>query len=62
MEILDAKWTPKINILLIRCECGNIISHRADRWQVYCHKCQNKENLSLIRQKYVYKNLKEGEK
>lgn len=39
MQILDAKWTPTVNILEIACDCGWVILHRADRWKVRCEKC-----------------------
>jgi len=53
MKIIDTEWTPKVNILHIRCNCcARVIKHRADRWWVYC-PCGNKRNLGKIREDYV---------
>jgi len=49
MKIIDARWTPQINILLILCTCGNTFEHRADRWRCRCFNCHREERLDKIR-------------
>lgn len=49
MNIIDVYWTKIINILVIECDCKNIIKHRSDRWNVFCNKCGKKENLGKLR-------------
>lgn len=39
MKIIDARWTPRVNMLLIECLCGNRFEHRSDRWIVRCRRC-----------------------
>jgi len=62
MELVDARWTPKINILIIHCkECQRTIEHRADRWTVHCHKpCKNFANLAQLRWWYVQNKQLKG--
>jgi hypothetical protein len=52
MVIINAVWTPKINLLLIGCQCGKLLWHRTDRWKVQC-PCGRTENLGVIRDRYV---------
>ena len=55
MAIVDARWTPQVNILIIRCnKCQRIIEHRADRWTVHCPRpCSNYANISALRWWYM---------
>lgn len=55
MRIIDAKWTARINILVILCPCKETILHRADRWLVRC-KCGRQGLLRDIRERYVSEN------
>jgi len=48
-RIVDADWTPEVNILLIRCRCGVTAKHRADRWIFRCPSCFHEESLEVIR-------------
>lgn len=52
MEVIDAKWTPTVNYLLIRCKCGEEFWHRADRFRVRCSGrfCSRTDNLSRMRE------------
>lgn len=52
MKIISAQWTPKINLLWIECECGNLFRRRADRWQVRC-MCGKVAHLADMREQYV---------
>lgn len=52
MQIVDARWTPRINILTIRCSCNRLFKHRADRWTVRCPYCSCKCGLTKLRDKY----------
>ena len=56
MRIVDAKWTPVVNMLIIDCECTGRISHRADRWNVRCIWCGNRANLTELRARYLEEN------
>jgi hypothetical protein len=49
MKIEDAYWTPEINILLIRCDCGCLFKQRADRRSVICCRCGNKGDLLMMK-------------
>ena len=51
MTITSARWTPRVNLLTIRCSCGRLFEHRADRWQVRC-VCGRQEGLGAIRERY----------
>jgi hypothetical protein len=44
MKIIDARWTPRVNILKIRCVCGHEFEHRAARRWVRCI-CGHQEDL-----------------
>jgi len=52
MRIEGACWTPSINRLLIRCQCGNLTKQSADRWKVRCY-CGLEENLAAIRTRHA---------
>ena len=49
MRLLDAEWTPVINLLILSCECGNKLIHPANHWGVRCPKCGKTENLGTLR-------------
>ena len=48
MQIVDARWTPTVNILRIRCDCRTLFSHPANLWQVRC-PLGHKANLAELR-------------
>lgn len=65
MRIIDARWTPTINYLIIECECGLRFVHRADRWKVRCHHvgltgiikgCEATAHLGELRQRYAFEH------
>jgi len=56
MEIIDAKWTPKVNLLKIKCCCGNKFYHRADRKKVKFFNCNRAGYLWFIRKQYRMQN------
>ena len=60
MQLIDAKWTPKVNLLKIRCPCGNEFWHRADRRKVKCPECDYDWHLGAIREQYRLEKTKEG--
>jgi len=62
MQLIDAKWTPKVNLLKIKCRCGNEFWHRADRWRVKCPECDYEDHLGPIRRRYLLQNQEKGEK
>ena len=52
MEIVTARWTKDVNMLLIKCyHCGKQHEHRSDRWRVICPHCGFRGNLSMAREK-----------
>jgi len=53
VEILDIKWTPLVNMMYIKCDCGIRFWHRADRWKVYCRFCKRWENIIELRNNWV---------
>jgi len=53
MKIMGARWTPKVNMLLIHCSCNSTFEVRADRWNVRCPSCGKDEHLSKLRDGYV---------
>ena len=54
-RIIGARWTPKVNMLKIRCgRCDAIFEHRADRWTVRCPSCGKQGGLGKIRHNWVH--------
>ena len=58
LRIISAHWTPEINWLGMKCQCGEQFSVRADRWWVTCPFCFYRERLNTIRDRYVEENPK----
>jgi len=56
MKIIDAKWTPKVNLLKIKCSCGEEFWHRADRWTLQCPRCGQREGIVAVRQRELTLN------
>lgn len=48
MTLVDVFWTPKVNMLVVKCDCGRTFEHRLDCWTVRC-KCGRAENIEVIR-------------
>jgi hypothetical protein len=57
MIITGAKWTPRVNLLVIVCPCGAEFHHRADRWIAHCPKCRGSGHLESLRMDYVRRNI-----
>ena len=55
MKIVGARWTPRVNMLVIVCDCGREFEHRADRWRVRC-TCGCQGHLAELRD-----NIKPGD-
>ena len=55
MKIEDVYWTPKVNMLLIRCECGHLFEHSANKRIAICSGCGKKEDTLIM------KGIKRGE-
>jgi hypothetical protein len=53
MKIIDAKWSSKVNYLVIICSCGLEFLHRTDRFKVFCRNCDNEENIQILRSEYL---------
>ena len=61
-KIIDGKWTPMINMLIMTCgDCLSIFDHRADRWTVRCPDCGKQAGLGKLRKEYVAEKLMGGE-
>lgn len=52
MKIMNAKWDPKVNWLVIKCECGREFRHRADRIKVLCPRCYRTADLMKLKDAY----------
>lgn len=54
--IIDADWTPRVNMLVIGCEMHGrevfTFRHRADRWRVVCPVCSERADLADLRDSY----------
>ena len=50
MKITGSKWGPTANILFIKCNCGNTITHPVNKWVVKCPKCTRIGNLQDLRE------------
>jgi hypothetical protein len=57
MRIIDARWTPIINLLIISCDCGRQFEHRADRWTVRCN-CGRTQRIDELRQQWLWEYQK----
>ena len=60
MKITGGKWTLKVNMLTISCDCGNTIVHPANKWVVKCPNCNRMGNLQELRDDYVSGNETKG--
>jgi hypothetical protein len=52
MKLIDEEQSYRADVLLIECECGTKIRHRADRWRVSC-PCGKTEEVIKIRQQDI---------
>ncbi len=53
MQIVDAYWTPRVNIYIIQCRCGARFHSPVDLWWHRCPHCQRKECVETIRRRPV---------
>lgn len=60
VRIADTRWTPRVNLHLVRCPCGGAWEHRADRWRLRCPKCGATGHLGELRERWV-KERKDGD-
>jgi Zn finger protein HypA/HybF involved in hydrogenase expression len=58
MDIIDVRWDFKVNMLKIKCYCGEEYEHRADRWKMQCPKCGKRADLFQAREEYARRNNK----
>jgi len=49
IEIVDAKWTPQVNMYIMRCGRGHTWEHRSDRWWARCPICNEAGHTHKIR-------------
>ena len=56
MHIIDVVWTPKVNLLVIQCDCGGAFQHPSNRWTVRCPNCNTTQNIALLRDNYARDN------
>uniref|UniRef100_A0A6M3K475 Uncharacterized protein n=1 Tax=viral metagenome TaxID=1070528 RepID=A0A6M3K475_9ZZZZ len=53
MKIIDVTWSPIVNMIRVKCDCGNVFSFRIDRWKVRCYNCNKVENINKLRNNFV---------
>lgn len=53
MKIVDARWTPQVNMYVVQCECGTKFEHRSDRWRATCPRCGASVNVQELRDQDV---------
>lgn len=53
MKLIDAAWTPTVNMLKIKCDCGYEFMRRSDRQNVRCPHCGRMDNLHCMRSREV---------
>ena len=51
VKIVDAIWTPQVNLMVIVCDYGEEFRHLANRWRVKCPGCGRTENLRETRRR-----------
>jgi len=39
MTVVDVRWTPRVNVLVIRCDCQVTFDHPANYAQAQCPAC-----------------------
>ena len=49
MKLLDVFWTPTINKYQVECDCGEVFSHRVDRWRIRCPWCSRSTDVEELR-------------
>jgi len=49
LAIVDARWSPRVNYLLIECDCGNQWWHPANRKRVACRECFATDDLMRMK-------------
>ena len=59
MRISDTFWTPKINVLLIKCDCENLQPMETDKWKIKCSRCGKEIKMNELRREYcIEKGIK----
>ena len=53
MKIIDARWTPEVNLLKIKCSCGEEFWHR---WTLQCPECGRQEGIITVRRRELTLN------
>jgi hypothetical protein len=43
MKLVDVYWTPRVNRLVVTCDCGNAIDHPSNYSMVVCNVCRRAE-------------------
>jgi len=49
MEVLDAYWTPRVNILFVQCDCGEIFEAPANKRWASCPKFHKRTDMLLFK-------------
>jgi hypothetical protein len=58
-KIIDAKWTPQVNMYVIKCgKCLAIFDYRCDRWTFKCPTCGSQGSTSKLRDEWFDRNYK----
>jgi hypothetical protein len=49
MQIVEIQWAPRVDIYIIRCDCGQKFSHRADAFRAVCPHCGKSETVKELK-------------
>jgi Zn finger protein HypA/HybF involved in hydrogenase expression len=58
MRIIDIKWTPKVNIFIIKCTlCNTEFIFPMNRFRWYCPQCNYMIKIEDIRELYLRRGI-----
>jgi len=60
MKIIDAIWTPTVNLYVIQCDCGKEFQYRTDRWKIRCPFCYKEGSTSVLREEIEQGQIRKG--
>lgn len=49
MKMVDARWSRRVNMLTIQCDCGARFDHPANRRIMQCPKCRRTASVETVR-------------
>ena len=51
MRIVDAYWTPKVNMIVVLCDCGHRRECPTNRKVWWCNHCNRRIDVMKLKQK-----------